>query len=187
MVLSAGSLRRLLRRPVLTWKRRRREAPVGRVRVGEVAFVKLSGGPVVAKGAFSKVREERRGGQYVLTLRLRGFRRLSVPFPVVKRDRRSWVVCALPPDADQQRLLAVAEPTLSSLLPSGRGTARRGLGPRLARQLLAAFAREPRTDASLLVWLALLASRPESGRLSDTLAAYARKPARRVVPFAVFS
>lgn len=187
VVVSATTLRRLLRKPVLTWVRRRREAPVGRVRIGDRVFLKGPGGLVAASGAVARVREARKGGRYVLTIRFRGLRRLPVPFPVVKRDRRSWVVCAPPLDANQQRLLAASSPSIPDLLRAARATHQRLPSPRKARALLAALARQPRADGTLLLWLAMLAAAPESDRAADVLLGYLRKPASAVVPFAVFS
>jgi hypothetical protein len=186
-VVSPKTLRGLLRRPVLTWNRRRREAPIGRVRKGELVFLKTPGGAVVASGRVSRCTEERRGGRYVLHLRFRDFERLAVPFPVVKRDRRSWVTCAPPRDAAQQRLLAARAPTLKELLQAVHAGRRRLPTRRQAARILAQVALQQRAEGSLLLWLALLAVLQEADHALDAVTEYARKPPRRVVPFAVFS
>ena len=187
VVVSSLTLKRLLHRPTLTWMRRRREAPVGRVRAGDHVFFKGPGGLVTTSGTVARVQEARKGGRYVLTLRFRGLKKLSVPFPVVKRDRRSWVVCSPPMDASQQRLLIGSAPTVHDLLRAVRTTRRRLPSPRVARALLASFAREPRSEGALILWLAMLIAAPEADRVTEVLREYVRKPASTVVPFAVFS
>ncbi|MDP3685739.1 MAG: hypothetical protein Q8R32_02815 [bacterium] len=186
-VVSSRTLRRLLRTKLLTWTRRRREAPIGRVHAGDQVFFKHAGRWVIAAGTVAGVREARQGGRYVLALKFRQLRKLSVPFPIVKRDRRSWVVCASSDDPRQQRLLSVASPTVAELLQA-TGTRRARLSSRRAvRTLLAAYARQPETDAGLLVWLAFLAASGNEEDLGEVLRAYIRKPSSRVFPFAVFS
>lgn len=186
-IVAVPALRRLLRRRALTWKRRRREAPVGRVRPADRVFFKDPGGPVLASGIVSRVREERRGGQYLLHLRFRELRKLSVPFPIVKRDRRSWVVCAPPRDARQQRLLATPPPSVRDLLRAVHAGRRRLPSRRTVADLLAHLARQRRTEGSLLLWLAFLTALSEGDSAVEALQEYAKRPARHVVPFAVFS
>lgn len=186
-IVSQKTLRRVLRRPVLTWSRRRREAPIGRVRKGDLVFLKTPGGAVVASGRVSRVKEERRGGSYFVHLRFRDFGRLAVPFPVVKRDRRSWVTCAPPLDAAQQRLLAARAPTVKDLLQAVHAGRRRLPSRRVVTRILSQLTRQQRTEGSLLLWLALLAMLSETDSALDAVTEYAKKPARRVVPFAVFS
>ncbi|TSC72754.1 MAG: hypothetical protein G01um101438_471 [Parcubacteria group bacterium Gr01-1014_38] len=185
-VVSPRTLRRLLRTKVLTWTRRRREAPVGRVHIGDQVFFKYAGQRVIAAGTVARVKEGRAGGRYALTLRFRQFRKLPVAFPIVKRDRRSWVVCASD-DPRQQRLLRAAALTITELLQAIRTRHSRLPSRQAVRKLLAAYATQPGTDASLLVWLALLAAAPGSGELDDVLRGFLRKPTRRVFPLAVFS
>lgn len=187
-IVSAPTLRGLLRRRTMTWKRRRRDAPIGRVRPSDRVFFKLPGGPVVATSVVSRVREERRGGRYMLTLRFRVLHKLTVPFPVLKRDRRSWIVCAPPPDERQQRLLAGPDVTLRGLLRAVHAGGQRRLpSRRAATALLARLARQRKAEGSLLLWLALLAALSEGDRLVEVVQDFSRKPARRVVPFALFS
>lgn len=186
-IVSGKTLRSLLRRRSLTWSRHRREAPIGRVRKGDLVFFKAPGGAVVASGRIARLQETRRGGRYVLSLRFRGLDKLAVPFPVVKRDRRSWVVCALPADRAQQRLLAARAPTVRELLQAVHAGRRRLPSRRMVRRILAQLTRQQRTEGSLLLWLALLAILQESDSALDAVTEYARRPARRVVPFAVFS
>ncbi len=185
-ILSSRTLRRLYRKPILRWSRRRREAPIGRVRTGDLIHVKVPSGLVVARGTVSSVREEKIGGTYVLSLQLRRFQKLRTPFPIEKHDRRSWVVCAPSDDAQQQRLLVASPPTIEDLLRVMRTTRRRLPSRCAVRIQLAALARTAGTDGSLLLWLALLAEASAAGTVSQALRDYARKPARGVVPFAVF-
>lgn len=186
-IVARPTLKRLVRTRALTWKRRRREAPIGRVRPHDRVFFKDPGGPVLASGIVSRVREERRGRQYVLTLRFRGVRKLPVPFPVVKRDRRSWVICAPPTDARQQRLLATPSPSVRDLLRAVHAGRRRVPSRRSVTAILAHLARQGRAEGSLLLWLAFLAALSEGDGVVDAVQEYAKKPARHVVPFAVFS
>lgn len=186
-ILPQAALRRALRRTSLTWRSRRRSAPVGRVQKQDRVFFKLPGGPVVASGVVSRVTESRAAGKYVLALRFRGLRKLPVPFPVVKRDRRSWVVCAPPRDARQQRLLPVPEIGVPDLLRAVHAGRRRLPSRRVLLRLLARLARQRRAEGSLLLWLALLTAASEGNQPLELVAEYARKPARHVVPFAVFS
>lgn len=186
-IVNARELRRLLRRPVLVWKRRRREAPVGRVRAHDRVYFKTPGGPVAASGTVSRVREERTAGTYVLHVRLRGLKKLAVPFPVLKRDRRSWVVCAPPTDARQQKLLATPAPSVKDLLRAVHAGRRRLPSRRAVTKLLAHLAHQQRSEGSLLLWLALLAVLQEGDSALDAVQEYVKKPARHVVPFAVFS
>lgn len=187
VVVSPHTLRRVFRRRELTWSRRRREIPVGRVHAGEAIFFKHAGRPVHAVGAVARVREARVKGRYVLTITLRRLRKLPVPFPIVKRDRRSWVVCASRDDPQQQRLLGVPSQTIAELLQGIRTRRRRLPSQRTVRALLSAYARGPSTDASLLVWLSLLAASAENDDLDERLRRYVKKPSSRIFPFAVFS
>lgn len=186
-VVSPRTLQRVFRRRELTWSRRRREIPVGRVHVGEAIFFKYAGGPVHAVGTVARVREARVKGRYVLTIALRRLQKLPVPFPIVKRDRRSWVVCASPDDPQQQRLLGTPSQTIAELLQGIRTRRRRVPPQRTVRALLSAYARQPSTDAGLLVWLALLAASMQNDDLDERLRRYIKKPSSRVFPFAVFS
>lgn len=184
-VISQRTLRQLLRTKNLAWTRRRREAPVGRVHVGDAVFFKHAGRWVVAAGTVARVREQRAGGRYLLALKFRTLHRLRVPFPIVKRDRRSWVVCATTSDPGQQHLLGSSSPTLTQLLEGVRG--RRRLSPQAVRKLLAAYAGQPGTETHLLMWLALLAVATDSDNLDEALRGYFKKPSQGVFPFAVFS
>lgn len=186
-IVAAPALRRLLRKRTLSWKRRRREAPIGRVRQGDRVFVKTPGGPVLASGLVTKVREERKGREYLLYLHFRGLRKIPVPFPVVKRDRRSWVVCAPPRDARQQALITTPPPSVRDLLRAVHAGRRRVPSRRTVTKLLAHLARQHRAEGSMLLWLAFLAVLSEGDGVADALQEYAHKPARHVVPFAVFS
>lgn len=186
-IVAAPALRRLLRKRTLSWKRRRREAPIGRVRQGDRVFVKTPGGPVLASGLVTRVREERKGREYLLHLRFRDLRKIPVPFPVVKRDRRSWVVCAPPRDARQQALIAPPPPSVRDLLRAVHAGRRRVPSRRTVTKLLAHLARQHRAEGSMLLWLAFLAVLSEGDGVADALQEYAHKPARHVVPFAVFS
>lgn len=186
-ILPRTALRKVLRRSTLTWKARRRTAPIGRVRPQDRVFFKHPGGPVVASGTVARAAEGRAAGKYVLTLRFRGLRKLPVPFPVVKRDRRSWVVCAPPKDTRQQSLMVLPEPSVSDFLRSVHAGRRRLPSSRALLKLLSRVARQHRAEGSLLLWLAFLTAASEDGRPLELLAEYVRKPARHVVPFAVFS
>lgn len=159
---------------------------MGRIRQGDLVHIKVPSGPVVARGIVSSVREEKAGGQYVLILHFRALRRLPVPFPVEKHDRRSWVVCPPPDDASQQRLLAVSPLTIDDLARAMRAMRRNLPSRRAIRSQLASLARETGTDGALLVWLALLAGAADPGKVNERLRGYLRKPARTVIPFAVF-
>lgn len=159
---------------------------MGRVRQGDLVHIKMPSGPVVARGIVAHVGEEKAGGRYVLTLRFRALKRLPAPFSVEKHDRRSWVVCPPPDDASQQRLLAASLLTIDDLARAMRATRRKLPSRRAIRAQLASLAREAGTDGALLVWLALLAEAADQGKTSESLRGYLRKPARRVIPFAVF-
>lgn len=187
VVVSPRTLRRLLRRSPLVWTRRRREVPVGRVHAGDTVFFKHAGRPVSAVGTVARVREARVGRRYVLTLKLRKVRKLFAPFPVVKRDRRSWVVCAAGADPRQQRLLGAASPTIADLLHGLRARRGRLPGRRAVRELLAATARQPSADTGILLWLSLFAAAAEDADFGEVLRGYLQKPSSRVFPFAVFS
>lgn len=185
--MAAPALRLLLRKRTLTWKRRRREAPIGRVRRADRVFVKTPGGPVLASGIVTRAREERRGRQYFLHLRFRGMQKLPVPFPVVKRDRRSWVVCAPPRDIRQQPLITTPPPSMRDMLRAVHAGRRRPPSRRAVTKLLAHLARQHRTEGSMLLWVAFLAALSEGDGVVEAVHEYAQKPARHVVPFAVFS
>lgn len=187
VVVSPHTLRRVFRRRELTWSRRRREIPVGRVHAGETVFFKHAGRPVHAMGGVARVREARIKGRYVLTITFRRLQKLPVPFPIVKRDRRSWVICSSTEDPQQQRLLGAPSHTIAELLQSIRMRRRRFPSPRTIRTLLSAYARQPAAGAGLLVWLALLAASAEDDDLDERLRRYIKKPSSRVFPFAVFS
>lgn len=186
-VLSARTLNRLLRQRVLVFGRRRREAPIGRLSTGDRVFFKLPGGPVMAEGTVSRMREGRAGGRYVLTARFRRLRKLAVPFPVVKHDRRSWVVCSAKVDERQQTLITPRVLTVRELLQAVHAGHRRLPSRRAVTRLLAQSARQHRIDGSMVLWLALLAAIDNPEHIVDTILEYTKKPARRVVPFAVFS
>lgn len=186
-IVSSKTLRQLLRRPTLTWKRRRREAPVGRVHVRDRVFFKLPGGPVAATADVGAVRQEKQGVTYLLTLRFRGVKRLPVPFPILKRDRRSWIVCASSPDARQQRLLSPPSLSLEQLLREMQRTRRALPSRRSMIRLLASWARQPKSEGVLLLWLALLACSRDAERSVEDLRSLFKRPPLRVVPFAVFS
>lgn len=186
-VVSPRTLRRFLRTKVLTWTRRRREAPIGRVHVGDRVFFKHAGRWVIAAGTVGRVKEERVGERYALTLQFRQLRKLPVAFPIVKRDRRSWVVCASSDDPRQQQLLRATSLTIAELLQAIRARRSRLPSRQTVRKLLAASTRHPKADARVLVWLALIAAAVESDDPDEALRDFLKKPARRVFPFAVFS
>lgn len=149
--------------------------------------MKLPGGLVVSVGTVGRVREERREGQYILTLKLRRFERLAVPFPVIKRDRRSWVVCARSSDDRQLRLLAERVLSVPDFLKRLQDFWKPLPSRRALRSLLAALARDPSSGAPLLLWLAFLVAAHESEGTPAALEACLKRPSYSVFPFAAFS
>jgi hypothetical protein len=192
VILPERVVRRLFRQriPRLTWFRRRREPPVGVVRARDRLFLKVPGGDVVASASVTRVTEEFHGGRYAIRIRLRKPERFSIPFPVVKRDRRSWVVCAGDRDTPQQPLFAPPGLTLESLtsavrrhqkiLPSQREI-ERSLRSLLSQKI------DPSRDVGVLLILGILLALKKDVPFPDTLRHLLRRAPQRVYPLAVFS
>ncbi len=192
VVLPERALRRLVRRrtPVLIWTRRRREPPVGAVHTSDILFFKTPGGDVLARAEVGAIRERADRGKYVVRLRLRRAELLLAPFPIVKRDRRSWVVCVPPSPRAQQRLLSLPEPALTDLLQAVSRTYRRLPSARTIERaavvLLEGHVPSSRELAGLALLVLLLAVR-RNVSLGDELAALLREQVpSRVMPLAVF-
>lgn len=189
VVLPERALRRLLRarRPVLSWTRRRREPPVGAVARGDRIFFKSSGGPVRATTSVARIKETLKRGRYTVRLGLRHIEALPVPFPIVKRDRRSWVTCTPPPD-HQQRLFVPSALTVSTLVASLQRRYRPLPSVTAIRQALhALLARTPTSsEADLVILLGLLLGLRQRTDLSALLEQRLRSSDDAIYPLAVF-
>ncbi len=192
VVVGLPTLRRLLlqRAPRMQWSRRRREPPVGVVRRGDHLTLKIPGGNVVASTRVLRVDERQDGGRHLVALRLLRPVRLPLPFPVFKHDRRSWVVLGKRRSVQQQRLIALPEPTLTDLLHAVRGTYR--VLPSvldIRRSIRALTLTRPRArqgEAGMLLILVLLFSLRVPSDLSQEAAELLKGSAPGVWPLRVF-
>lgn len=191
VVLPEDAIRALAarRRPTLAWSRRRREPPVGAVRAGDTLFFKVPGGDVIARAAVAAVAGEAAGGKIVVRMRLKNPTILVQAFPVVKHDRRSWVVCAARRRGSQQSLLAFPDPTLADVLRAvsrhvGALPARRDIERALRAH---AAGRAWRRDPGVLLVIAALVAIADGVTLTAALEDVLRAVPVGVFPLAVFS
>lgn len=189
-MLSSAALRKLRRqrRSVLPWTRTRREAPIGMVARGDRLAFKRSGGPVVARATVARVYETLVRGRYHLRVTLRQFAMLPIPFHVVKRDRRSWVICDETDDARQQALFttpALSVEDIETLLRSRyrRLPSRRALDD--ACRAILADMRDARASATLVL-LSVLHALRTTDHLPADLRRLLRGHPSWVYPLAVF-
>lgn len=192
VVLPRAALRKLSaqKKHVLTWRRWKREAPVGVVQRGDTISFKESGGLVMAQATVARVSERLRQGMFEVRLTLRGYRMLRIPFPVYKRDRRSWIVCAATRDERQQALLTSSSPSVAQLRTAvERHMKRLPSASALHRALHTAVTSpsEKRHTSGLIFFLLLLLSIREDVELPDDLAVFLTSSPTRVFPFATFS
>lgn len=99
----------------LVWVRKRREPPVGVVRKGDQLFFKSPGGGVFGWTRVTSVKDQLKGGRYFVSLGIIKPRVFPIPFPIVKRDRRSWVTCQANHNLNQQQLMPLPSPTLEEI------------------------------------------------------------------------
>ncbi len=104
------------RKPKLIWVRKRREPPVGVVHRNDTLYFKKPGGGVFAKGRVTHVKDYLKNGRYYVELLVSRLVVFEAPFPIIKRDRRSWVVCTPLIDGNQQHLIPLPSPTLEQIL-----------------------------------------------------------------------
>lgn len=117
MVYSPGVLKKALKKhkPKLVWVRKRRESPVGMVKKNDVLYFKKPGGGVFGKARVKKVKDYLKGGKYYVELVISRPMIFGFSFPILKRDRRSWVPCSSGDDVNQQMLLSLPSPTLEQI------------------------------------------------------------------------
>jgi hypothetical protein len=173
----------------IVWVRKRREPPVGVVTKGDLLYFKGSGGGVVGIARVLNVKDFLRGGRYLVSLRISKPRLFKTPFSVIKRDRRSWVVCNSKNNDNQQPLFALLSPTLADCIKAVKNHYRGLPGNKIileAVQYLSENKNVAKQSSGLLFLLAIISAEKNGIDLQDELRRLLAKQPERVFPLAIF-
>ncbi|MDO8512014.1 MAG: hypothetical protein Q7S57_01975 [bacterium] len=177
------------RRARIVWVRKRREPPVGVVNKGDLLYFKGSGGGVVGLARVLKVKDFLRGGRYVVSLGISKPRVFKMPFSVIKRDRRSWVVCNSKNNIDQQPLFALQSPTLADCIKAVKSHYRGLPGNKLVLETVQYLSENKdvaKQSSGLLFLLAIILAEKNGIDLQEELRHLLAKQSEKVSPLAVF-
>lgn len=177
------------RRAKFVWARKRREPPVGAVKAGDMIYFKSPGGGVFAKAKVLNVKDFLKGGRYYVNIGISKPQFFSRPFAIIKRDRRSWVVCNGKNNINQQALIALPSPTLADCVKAVKNHYRvLPVGKDVLETLehLAAAGKKVEQLAGILFLLAIIASEKNNLDLQNELRHLLGKHPEKVTPLAIF-
>lgn len=177
------------RRAVMVWTRKRREPPVASVKKGDLLYFKSSGGGVFSWTKVLNVKDFLKNGRYVVRIGMTRPRIFKTPFSVIKRDRRSWVVCGDKNLANQQFLLPLPSPTLADCVRAVKKHYRALPGNReifeTVRHILE-MKDATKQMSGLLFLLATLSAEKNNIDLQNELRSLLAQQPERVFPLAIF-
>jgi len=177
------------RRPRLVWVRKRREPPVGVVNKGDLLYFKGPGGRVIGLARVLNVKDFLKGGRYTVSLGITKPRFFSKPFSILKRDRRSWVVCNNKNNVNQQPLLPLPSPTIVDCVKAVKNHYRRMPGNMLVLETikyLSEIKDVAKQSSGLLFLLAIIAAEKNGIDLQNELRHLLAQQPEKVSPLAIF-
>jgi len=179
------------RRARLIWVRKRREPPVAVVAKGDKLYFKSPGGGVFAWTKVTSVKDQLKNGRYVVTLGINRPHIFSVSFPVLKRDRRSWVVCSASDNINQQQLITLPSPTLEEIEKAIRKHYRKLPSKKEILQAIKFFAQnaddeEEKNNSAILFLLAIIIALKNDTNLYQALKPLLNQHPTKVFPLSIF-
>lgn len=177
------------RRARIVWVRKRREPPVGVVNKGDLLYFKGSGDGVIGLARVLNVKDFLRGGRYIVSLSISKPRLFKTPFSVIKRDRRSWVVCNSKNNINQQPLFPLLSLTLADCIKAVKSHYRGLPGNKLILQTIRHLSENKdvaKQSSGLLFLLAIIASEKNGIDLQEELRHLLAQQPEKVSPLAVF-
>ena len=177
------------RRARLVWVRKRREPPVGVVNKGDLLYFKGPGGGVIGLARVLSVKDFLKGGRYTVSIGITKPKFFLKPFSIIKRDRRSWVVCSNKNNLNQQPLLPLPSPTVADCIKAVKNHYRVLPGNKQIFETinyLSEIKDVAKQSSGLLFLLAIISAEKNGVDLQEELRHLLSQQPEKVSPLAIF-
>lgn len=177
------------RRARLVWVRKRREPPVGVVNKGDHLYFKGPGAGVIGLARVLKVKDYLKEGRYTVSIFISRPVFFAKPFSIIKRDRRSWVVCNSKNNLNQQPLLPLPSPTVDDCIKAVKNHYRGLPGNKQIFETINYLSLSKdvaKQSSGILFLLAIIAAEKNDVNLQEELRHLLAQQPEKVSPLAIF-
>ena len=177
------------RRAKIVWVRKRKEPPVGMVSKGDSLYFKSPGGGVLGWARVLGVKDVLKMGRYNVVISITKPRVFRHAYSVLKRDRRSWVVCNNKNIVNQQPLIPLPSPTLADCINAVKNHYRGLPGNKQIFEViqhLSEIKDVAKQSSGILFLLAIISAEKNGIDLQDELRRLLAKQPEKVFPLAIF-